>query len=246
MLESATDLQVLIRWGIGTDSVDAAAVDELGISFTNTPGVFGGEVADSAMGYVLLLARRHHWVDAQVHAGEWPRYEGVSLSGQTMGVIGYGSIGRAIADRARGFGMKVVVYDPYLSPDADTPDTVVPLNELLETSRFVVIAAPLTDETRHLINAQTLDLMRSDSLLVNVGRGPLVDETALADALREGKIAGAGLDVFEVEPLPSDSPLRDLDNVVLGAHNGSNTREGVERTSEIAVDRLLELLAERA
>ena len=137
--------------------------------------------------------------------------------------------------------MEVVGYDPYadrslLSPDIITTELV----ELLSTSTFVVLACPYTPETRHLINDRTLALMRSDSFVVNVARGPVVEEEALVRALTAFTIAGAGLDVFEVEPLPSDSPLRTLPNVVLGAHNGSNTREGVARASRIAVDLLLQ------
>ena len=245
VLEAASDLKVLVRWGIGTDSVDAVAVDELGILFTNTPGVFGEEVADSALTYMLLLARRHHRIDAAVRAGDWPRYEGVSLSGETLGIIGFGSIGRAIAARGLGFGMRVLAYDPFVDPGSDASGAeVVDLPELLQQSRFVVLAAPLTDDTRHIINAAALESMRPEAFVVNVGRGPLVDESALIQALEQDQIAGAGLDVFEVEPLPGDSPLRQFDNVVLGAHNGSNTRQGVQRASLIAVDRLLELLAE--
>ncbi len=241
VIESADDLRVIIRWGIGMDSVDHEAARERGVVVTNTPAVFGDEVADSAFGYVLLLARGHHLVDAEVRAGGWPKVEGLSLAGERLGVVGLGSIGRGIARRGQGFGMDVVAADPYADAAAAAALGVelVPLAELLSTSRFVVLASPLTDETFHVLDADALARMRPDAFVVNVGRGPLVDEPALVAALEAGAIAGAGLDVFEVEPLPADSPLRGLRNVVLGAHNGSNTRQGVARASAEAVDRLL-------
>jgi len=244
VIESADALRVIIRWGIGMDSVDHDAARENGVAVTNTPAVFGDEVADSAFGYVLMLARGHHTVDTEVRAGGWPKVEGISLSSARLGVVGFGSIGRAVARRGLGFGMDVVAFDPYADPaTADAMGvTLVALDDLLSTSRFVVLCSPLTEETHHLVNARTLALMRQDAYLVNVGRGPLVDEPALVAALQTGSLAGAGLDVFEVEPLPSDSPLRHLPHVVLGAHNGSNTRQGVARASAEAVERLVSLL----
>ncbi len=244
VIAAGADLKVIIRWGIGMDSVDHAAAAAAGVVVRNTPAVFGDEVADSAFGYVLMLARGHHLVDAEVRAGGWPKVEGISLAGQQLGVVGLGSIGRAIARRGQGFAMDVTAYDPYADAAAAQAMGVrlVPLEELLRSSRFVVLASPLTDETFHLIDKAALSLMRPDAFLVNVGRGPLVDEPALVEALAGGTIAGAGLDVFEVEPLPMDSPLRSLPQVVLGAHNGSNTRQGVARASDEAVTRLLDSL----
>jgi D-3-phosphoglycerate dehydrogenase len=247
VIGAAPDLKVIIRWGIGMDSVDHAAAAAAGVVVRNTPAVFGDEVADCAFGYVLLLARGHHAVDAAVRAGEWPKVEGISLAGQRLGVVGLGSIGRAIARRGNGFAMDVVAHDPYADPALSVESGVqlLDLDELLRTSRFVVLASPLTPETHHMIDKAALSLMQPDAFLVNVGRGPLVDEPALVEALAAGTIAGAGLDVFEVEPLPASSPLRTMPNVVLGAHNGSNTRQGVARASAEAVTRLLESLGAR-
>jgi D-3-phosphoglycerate dehydrogenase len=246
VIESGDDLRVIIRWGIGMDSVDHEAARDRGVAVTNTPAVFGDEVADSALSYVLLLARGHHLVDAEVRAGGWPKVEGFSLSGERLGVVGLGSIGRAIARRGLGFGMDVVAADPYADAAgaAALGVDLVALDALLSTSRFVVLASPLTEETFHLLDAEALGRMRPDAFVVNVGRGPLVDEPALVEALSSARIAGAGLDVFEVEPLPADSRLRSLPGVVLGAHNGSNTRQGVARASAEAVDRLLHALAQ--
>lgn len=245
-LSGLPGLRVLVRWGIGTDSVDFDAAAELGILVRNTPGVFGDEVADSAFGYLINLARGHHLVDRSVRAGTWEKVEGVSLTGATLGVLGAGNIGRAVIRRGLGFGMKVLAYDPFVGDDLLDGASLVGLRELLETSRFVVLTAPATDATRHIISAKTLSVMRSDAYLINVARGDLVNEVDLAAALRAGALAGAGLDVFEVEPPPADSPLRSLENVMLGAHNGSNTREGVERASQRAVDILVEELAKVA
>lgn len=239
--KASPDLQVIVRWGIGMDSVDHTAAAEHDVVVRNTPGVFGGEVADSALAYVLLLARAHHDIDRVVREGGWPKHEGVSLADSTLGIVGLGDIGRAVAARARGFGMELLGFDPYVDRTLLPAETTVvnDLGDLLQRSRFVVLTCPLTRETHHLMNAETLGHMRRDAFLINVARGPVIDESALEAALTEGRIAGAGLDVFEIEPLPIESPLRSLPGVVLGAHNGSNTREGVARASARAVDILL-------
>ena len=239
--DGSPELKTVIRWGIGMDSVDHDAARRKGVSVRNTPGVFGQEVADAAFGYILNLARGFITVDAAIRRGEWPKHEGLTLAGTRLGIVGFGAIGREIAKRGRGFDMDVVAFDPYAEAAWDV--SMVGLDQLLATSRFVVLACPLTPETFHLIDADRLDLVRPDAYLVNVARGPVVLEADLVDALKAGRIAGAALDVFEVEPLPLDSELRALPNVVLGAHNGSNTREGVVRASQTAVDFLLEELA---
>jgi D-3-phosphoglycerate dehydrogenase len=244
VLSAATDLKILIRWGIGMDSVDHDAARDLGITVRNTPGVFGGEVADMAMAYVLMLARQTHVVNRKVHAGGWLKYEGVSLEGQTLGLAGLGSIGASVAKRANGFGMNVIAFDPFASSEqfAQAEAKKVTWETVCAESRFVVLTCPLTPETHHLVNERSLALMNSETFLVNVGRGPLIDENALTDALENNRLAGVGLDVFENEPLPSDSKLRNFENAVFGAHNGSNTAQGVSRASAKAVDILLELM----
>lgn len=240
--DGATQLKTVIRWGIGVDNVDQAAARQHGVTVRNTPGVFGYEVADSAFGYILNLARGYIVVDAAVRRGEWPKWEGVTLAGARLGIVGLGAIGREIAKRGMSFDMDVVGCDPFVT-SAPAGVSMVDLDKLLATSRFIVLACPLTPETFHLINADRLSLVRPDAYLVNVARGPVVLETDLIGALTSGRVAGAALDVFEIEPLPLDSELRELPNVVLGAHNGSNTREGVVRASKAAVDFLLEELA---
>ena len=241
--EGAPRLKTVIRWGIGMDSVDHDAAREHGVTVRNTPGVFGKEVADSAFGYILMLARGFLEVDAAVRRGDWPKHEGITLAGSRLGIVGLGSIGREIALRGRCFGMDVIGFDPVATGTPDAVSAIVDLNTLLSISRFIVLACPLNDQTFHLIDAVRLALTRPDSYLINVARGPVVHELDLIAALQAGRLAGAALDVFEVEPLPMDSELRRLPNVVLGAHNGSNTREGVVRASKAAVDFLIEELA---
>ena len=238
--DESPQLKTVIRWGIGMDSVDHDAARRNGVSVRNTPGVFGQEVADAAFGYILNLARGFITVDASIRRSEWPKYEGMTLAGTRLGIVGFGAIGREIAKRGGGFDMDVVAFDPYAEAAADVP--LVGLDDLLSTSRFIVLACPLTPETFHLINADRLALVRPDAYLVNVARGPVVLEADLINALKARRLAGAALDVFELEPLPPGSELRALPNVVLGAHNGSNTREGVVRASQTAVDFLVEEL----
>lgn len=239
--DGATKLKTVIRWGIGMDSVDHEAARQHGVTVRNTPGVFGHEVADSAFGYILNLARGYIVVDAAVRRGQWPKLEGVTLAGARLGIVGFGAIGREIARRGAGFDMEIVAFDPFVDT-APAGVSMVDLDMLLATSRFIVLACPLTPETSHLIDADRLYLVRPDAYLVNVARGPVVVEKDLIDALKEGRLAGAALDVFEIEPLPLASGLRSLPNVVLGAHNASNTREGVVRASNTAVDILIEEL----
>lgn len=238
------DLRVLVRWGIGTDSVDFESAEKHGVTVRNTPGVFNDEVADMAMSYVLALARRTIVIHQAVANGDWPKIEGTTLSGSTLGVVGFGGIGRAIAKRALAFGMSVKVTDPYVSADElnEIGVTLTDLESLARESRFVVLACPATEETFHLVDESFLTLMRNDAFLVNVGRGTLVDERALILALKTDSIAGAALDVYETEPLPSSNELRVYGNVVFGSHNGSNTREGVARASDKSVQVLLECM----
>ncbi|MGE2724324.1 phosphoglycerate dehydrogenase [Mycolicibacterium pulveris] len=243
-LTALPKLKVLVRWGIGTDSVDFDAARELGVVVRNTPGVFGEEVADSAFGYIINLARGHHLIDAAVRRGEWKKVEGIALAGETLGVVGAGSIGSAVVRRGLGFGMTVLAYDPYFQGELPTGAFLVELNALLDQARFVVLTAPSTPSTRGMVNESTISKMRNDAFLINVARGDLVIEADLAAALASGRLAGAGLDVFEVEPLPAASPLRNL-NVVLGSHNGSNATAGVRRASQKAVDILLEELGRK-
>lgn len=243
-------LKAVIKWGIGTDSIDKAAARDLGIPVFNTPGVFGDEVADLALTYLLLLTRGLHRMDRSVRENGWLKVEGRSLHAMTAGVVGLGSIGRAIARRCAACGMNVVGSDA-VPVDADllakSSVRQVPIDELLAEADVVLLASALTPDNRHMMNSAAFARMKAGSYLVNVGRGPLVDEAALAAALSDGKLAGAGLDVFEVEPLPAESPLRAFENCVFGTHNGSNTRDAVDRVNRMTVEIALDVLGrERA
>jgi D-3-phosphoglycerate dehydrogenase len=243
VLDHAKRMRIISKWGVGTDGIDLDAARARGIAVTNTPGVFGGEVADVAIGYVVMLARQLHRIDASVKAGGWLKHEGRSLAEKVLGVAGFGSIGQAVCTRGRGFGMRVVAYDISDSARATAVEMDVEMlsrDELFRQSDFLVLCSPLTPDTWHLVGEQTLALMSPGSLLVNVARGPLVEEAALVEALDSGRLAGAALDVFEQEPLPADSALRHFEQCVFGSHNASNTREGVLRASAAAVDNLLQ------
>lgn len=242
VLERAERLRIISKWGVGTDGIDKDAARRLGITVRNTPGVFGEEVGDVAAGYVVMLVRQLHRIDASVRSGGWWKHEGRTLSGMGAGVAGFGTIGQATARRLLAFGMSVVAHDP-AQEARDSADRMgvrlVELDELFRESEVLVLCCPLTPETFHMVDARSLALLPPGSHVVNVGRGPLVDEPALVDALRSGHVWGAALDVFEDEPLPANSPLRDFDRCVFGSHNGSNTREGVLRASALAVDNVL-------
>jgi len=241
VLEHATRMRIISKWGVGTDGIDMGAARARGIAVTNTPAVFGDEVADVALGYLVMLTRQLHRIDASVKAGGWLKHEGRSLSGKTAGVAGFGSIGEAVARRALGFGMDVVAHDIAVAaggPAAGLGVELLDRDELFRRSDALVLCCPLTPETYHLVDARTLELLPRGAYLVNVARGPLVDEAALVEALRTGRVEAAALDVFEEEPLPADSALRTFGQCVFGSHNGSNASEGVLRASARAVDNL--------
>lgn len=247
VLAAASRLRIISKWGVGIDGIDLDAAREHGIRVTNTPGVFGDAVADVAAGYLVMLARQLHRIDASVRAGEWLKPEGVELRGKTLGILGFGTIGREVARRGHGFGMAPIAYDPMdCSAAADAADVeLVTRDELFARSDFAVLCCPLTPETLHLVGARIFGLMKPGGYLVNVARGAIVDETALVDALASGQLAAAALDVFEEEPLPAGHPLRHFEQCVFGSHNSSNTHEGVLRTSEQAVENLLAGLESR-
>lgn len=236
-------LRAAVKWGIGVDNVDFAACRDLGIPVTNTPQMFGAEVADVATAYVIGLARDLFLIDRGVRAGGWPKPAGISLAGRRAGVVGLGDIGRNTAARLMALGLKVTAYDPGVAGDAGLaglaraawPEGVGDLDVL-------VFTCALTPANRHMLDAAVLAACKPGIRIVNVARGPLIDEAALVAALQAGHVHAAALDVFEVEPLPMDSPLRGMERCILGTHNGSNTVDGVIRASHAALDRLGEFL----
>jgi D-3-phosphoglycerate dehydrogenase len=236
-------LRAAVKWGVGVDNVDFAAARRLGLPIANTPGMFGAEVADVALGYVIALARHLVAIDRGVRAGGWPKPRGTSLRGATVALAGLGDIGAHTAVRLLACEMRVIGYDPYADParvPAGVARAVWP--ERVEEADFIVLTCALTPETRHMLSGEVLARVRPGVRVVNVARGPLVDERALAAALADGRVAAAALDVFETEPLPAASPLRGMEQCVFGSHNGSNTAEAVRRTSQRAIELLFGML----
>jgi glyoxylate reductase len=241
LIESAPGLRAIANYAVGTDNIDLAAATARGIPVGNTPDVLTETTADLAWALMMAAARRIVEADAAVRAGEWPPWTpgaflGHDVHGATLGVVGFGRIGRAVARRGDGFGMKVL----HTSRSGG-----VSLDELLERSDFVSLHAPLTPETRGLIGERELGLMKPTAVLVNSARGPLVNTRALEQALRDGEIAAAGLDVTDPEPLPPDHPLLGAPNLVVAPHIGSASHATREAMAGMAVDNLLAALAGR-
>ena len=218
-LAHADRLRVLARLGVGYDSVDVEACTKAGVLLTIAPDGIRRPMASSAMAFVLALAHRVLQKDQNVRQGGWDRFEnaGVGLTGRTLGLVGVGNVGTDLVGLSEPFGMRRIAYDPYLEA-APVGVELVSLETLLADSDFVVVLCPLTEETRGLVSAERLALMKPTAFLVNVARGPIVEQAALTEALRERRIAGAALDVFEREPPEPDDPLLALDNVILAPH----------------------------
>lgn len=236
-------LKVISKWGTGIDSIDKAAAERLGIQVHRTPNAFTLPVADSVLGYILAFARRLPWMDTKMKEGKWEKLPGRSLSECTLGVVGVGNVGKATLRRARPFGMHLLGNDIVpIAPDFVLENNVemTSLRDLLERSDFVSISCDLNPTSHHLINGETLAWMKPEAVLINTARGPIVDEPALIEALLAGKISGAALDVFEVEPLPLDSPLLKMDNVMLAAHNSNSSPSAWERVHWNTIRNLLE------
>ncbi|HLM58318.1 MAG TPA: phosphoglycerate dehydrogenase [Pyrinomonadaceae bacterium] len=247
VLLSAPRLKVISKWGTGVDSIDAGAAARLGIRLLNTPDAFTDPVADTVLGYVLCFARRLPWMDADIRRGLWEKPDAVALKECTLGVVGVGNIGRAVVRRARAFGMRVLGTDPIPVPAEFLEETglsVLPLEALLRESDFVSLHCDLNATSFHLIGREELALMKPQAYLVNTSRGPVVDEAALACALAERRVAGAALDVFEMEPLPADSPLRAFDNCLLAPHNANSGRAARRLVHESTIANLLAALRE--
>jgi phosphoglycerate dehydrogenase-like enzyme len=228
-------LRVVVKYGSGMDNIDVPAAEDLGVRVSSTPGANARSVAELAIGLLLSLARNVVVHDRSVRDGSWRRITGIELAGKRLGIVGYGAIGREVARIAQGLDMEVVAHDPLID-DADVP--LVPLDELYATCDAVSLHAPLTAETRGMVGADELAAMKPTAFLLNTARGGLVDEEALAEALRSDRLGGAALDGFTEEPL-GDSPLRGLDNVVLSPHAGAATLDAVRRTATRSVDQLL-------
>lgn len=231
------NLKVVIKWGVGTDNIDLQSIKDFDLKFANTPGLFGRDVADLVIAYVTILARSIFQVHSGVSEGFWPKIVGNSLTHKTIGVVGLGDIGSNVVKRALAAEMKVVGYEiDFQSKSGNDIVKILNWPEEIEQLDFLVLACPLTNENYMMMNAMTFSKMKRGSFLINVSRGGLVDEQSLVNAIREDIIAGAALDVFNVEPLPLDSQLRNQANIILGSHNASNTLESARLASYKAIE----------
>ena len=250
VMDAAEGLKVISNYAVGYNNIDVAAATERGIYVTNTPGILTDTTADCAFALLMAIARRIPEADRHVKAGGWvhawgPRmFVGTDVHGKTLGIIGLGRIGGAIARRAKGFNMNVIYYDEERKRELEKELGVrySPLKELLTESDYVSLHIPLTSSTRHMIGKRELTMMKETAFLINTSRGPVVDEDALYRALRDGVIAGAGLDVFEREPLSPESPLKGLDNAVITPHIASASVETRTKMATTAAFNLISAL----
>lgn len=229
VIEKAKNLKVVGRAGVGVDNVDKNVATEKGIIVMNTPGGNTISTAEHAFSMLMSLARNIPQATADMKKGEWPKkkYSGVELNTKVLGIVGLGRIGTEFAKRAIAFNMKVLAYDPYTSPEMMSKNGIesATLDEIYAKADFITVHSPLNDETRYLINENTIEKMKKGVRIINCARGGIVDEAALIKAVESGKVAGAALDVFETEPLPADHPLTKVQNIILTPHLGASTAE---------------------
>ncbi len=236
-------LKAAVKWGVGVDNVNFDACREFGLPITNTPNMFGREVADIALGYLIALARETFQIDRSVRRNEWIKPRGISLAEKQVALIGFGDIGTNIARRLLAAEMKVVAYNTH----SDSTERIEGVEmevcpERIEQADFIVAACSLTPTSKHMLNAQILNLAKNGVRIVNVARGQVIKEDALEAALESGKVHSAALDVFETEPLPADFPLRSHPRCIFGSHNASNTSDAVLGASEDAINKLFKFL----
>jgi glyoxylate reductase len=247
VFNAAPKLKIVAQLAVGFDNIDIAEATRRGIYVTNTPEVLTDTTADFAWALLMAVARRVAEADKYVRTGQWKvSWHPAMLAGRdvhsaTIGIVGAGRIGYAVAKRAKGFDMKILFYDVVPRPEIekDLGAKKVDMDTLLKESDFVSIHVPLMKETHHLINAEKFKLMKKTAYLINNSRGPVVDEKALYEALKKGQIAGAGLDVFEQEPTPVDNPLLKLDNVVVAPHISSASLETRSKMAEMVAENLI-------
>jgi D-3-phosphoglycerate dehydrogenase / 2-oxoglutarate reductase len=247
VIEALTRCRIIARYGIGVDNVDLAAATKSRIVVTNVPDYCIDEVSDHALALLLALARRISAADALVKVGAWDvvAHEGIRrLRGQTLGLLGFGKIGKALAAKARSLGMRVIAYDPYLGPEVISANgaEATSLDGLLAEADAISIHVPLSTETRNLIGDRELARMKPTAFIINTSRGGIVDEEALASALRKGRLGGAALDVLSVEPPPPDHPLRQTPNIILTPHLAFYSRESVIELQTKAAEEVARVL----
>jgi D-3-phosphoglycerate dehydrogenase / 2-oxoglutarate reductase len=249
-MSALSDLKGIARLGIGVDNIDLEAATDLGIVVGNIPEFCTEEVAEHAIGLMIAVARKMTLADRKSRTGGWvPSMDATllpmrRLSGQTFGLVGLGKIGRCTAAKAQGLGLKTIAYDPYANPESARAAgiTMVGLDELLAQSDVVSLHVPDTPETRGMINARTLGLMKPGAILVNVARGPIVDEAALAAALASGRLYGAGLDVLQKEPIQLPHPLAEFDNVIFTCHYASLSEEAYATMTRVTTEQAVQII----
>lgn len=245
VLKSAPKLKVISKWGTGIDSIDQKACRKLGIQVRNTPNAFSIPVADSVIGYVLCFCRNIPWMDRQMHNGVWDKISSCAIHECSLGIIGVGNVGKTLARRAISFGMPVFGNDIAEMPESFLAETGIRMllkEELLCQADFVSLNCDLNSTSHHLMNYQMFSLMKPTAVIINTSRGPVIKETDLIRVLQEKKIGGAALDVFEHEPLPSDSPLLQMDNVLLSPHNANSSPEAWEAVHRDTIQNLFDVL----
>ncbi|MEN2983625.1 MAG: phosphoglycerate dehydrogenase [Dictyoglomaceae bacterium] len=240
VLMSAERLKVISKYGVGIDNIDIDTAKRLGIVVTNTPSANSNAVAELTVGLIFSVLRGIPLSDRKSREGLWERFIGYELYGKTLGVIGTGNIGKRVIKLLRGFDLKIICYDIF--PDYSWAEkegvSYVSFEDLLRDSDIITLHIPLTKDTHHLISEREINMMKKTAVIINTSRGGIIDEEALYKALKEKRIFGAGLDVFEEEP-PKNSPLFNLENVVITSHTGAHTSEAIEKMAEISVENLI-------
>jgi len=245
VLQGAPRLRVISKWGTGVDSIDLVACERHGVSVRNSPNAFSEPVADTVLGYVLCFARNLLWLDSKMRDGVWAKRLSRALRECTLGVIGVGNVGKAVVRRAIAFGMRVLGNDIVDMPAdfvAESGIEMVGKEDLLRAADFVSLNCDLNPTSFHLMSSAEFAAMKKSAVVVNTARGSIIDEAALVRALQEAQIAGAALDVFEEEPLPADSLLWQIENVMLGPHNANSSPDAWERVHRNTIRSLIEVL----
>jgi D-3-phosphoglycerate dehydrogenase len=243
-IENTQGLKVISRYGVGFDRVDLEAAKEKGIIVCNTPGANANAVADLTFALLLSIIRKVPILDRKTREGQWPRSTGIELFGKTIGILGLGAVGKAVAKRATGFSMRIIACDPVIDREYVRANSiaVVDFDTVVREADFLCLHLPLTNETRDIISADVMHSMKKGAVIVNTARGGIIDEAAAYAALKSGHLGGLGLDVFEAEPPPS-SPFFELENVVLTPHTAAHTIEAVAAMAELSVKNLIDVLS---
>lgn len=244
VLAACPNLKIVSRYGAGFDRVDINAAKEHGIIVTNTPGVNAQAVGELAFGLIMSVARNIPYLNEMTRKGEWVRSTGIELKGKTLGIMGLGAIGKVVARCAQGFGMDVIAYDPFINEAYCQENHIgnCTFDEVVEKSNVISLHLPLNDSTHHMIGKDAIARMKDGVIIVNASRGGIIDEDAAYEGLKSGKIAGLGLDAFEVEP-PKDSKLFEFPTVIATPHTGAHTKEATQNMANASVKNLIDVLS---